>query len=511
LQLAFQQYFTFLFNIVEITTNDGANSSSTTPLWFSIVAAALVIAVYFFGLSVPLMGPDESRYAEVAREMYERGDWLTPTLAGHPWFEKPPLLYWLEIAGYQVFGVNEFAARFGPALCGIGIVVAMWALARTEGELSRGRLTLMTASTLGLIAFSHTAGFDVVLTLTMTCALVCFWKVERSSTAGKLPLIFFYLFTGFAILAKGLVGLFPFASIALYYVASRLMPRRRVLLSLLWGLPLMLLVAAPWHVVMYVWHGSEFIRVYFIQHHFERFTTNRYLHPQPFYFFWWVLPLMALPWAPFVIVRLMSVLNKRKGDRPAASPLFRFALCWVLVPLIFFSFSGSKLPGYILPALPPMLIIAWASLRDRPSKKWTTGVASVAVLSLVISLAATIAYLPAYAGRDTVKQLIAVADSRGYSNARVVTLFMVSYNAEFYARDRLVRDSDGNQMMLQGAQLVLDEINKDGRPVLVLVPAEYVSQLTEYPKVSAEVLANNGRVAIVAVAAKQITSQPPPA
>src|SRR5438477_10866216 len=91
---------------------------------FLTVFAALVLFVYFSGLTVPLMGPDEPRYAEVAREMWQTGDWLTPMLGGHPWFEKPPLLYWLELAACGLFGVTEFAARLGPVLCGFGTIAA---------------------------------------------------------------------------------------------------------------------------------------------------------------------------------------------------------------------------------------------------------------------------------------------------------------------------------------------------------------------------------------------------
>ena len=96
--------------------------------YFWYIFAALTIAVYLTGLSIPLLGPDEPRYSQVAREMFERGDWVTPTLGGFDWFEKPALLYWLQIASYNAFGVTEFAARFGPALFGLGTVSSLWIL-----------------------------------------------------------------------------------------------------------------------------------------------------------------------------------------------------------------------------------------------------------------------------------------------------------------------------------------------------------------------------------------------
>src|SRR4051794_2948286 len=89
-----------------------------TSRWFWATFFILTVFVYLFGLSIPLVGPDEPRYAQVAREMFVRGDWITPTLGGFNWFEKPALLYWLEIGAYNIFGINEFAARFGSALFG---------------------------------------------------------------------------------------------------------------------------------------------------------------------------------------------------------------------------------------------------------------------------------------------------------------------------------------------------------------------------------------------------------
>src|SRR4051812_46068668 len=100
-------------------------------VWWGL--AALVAAVYFYGLSMPFVGPDEPRYAQVAREMFEGGDLITPTLGAHHWFEKPVLLYWLEIAGYKVFGVREFAARIGSALCGLGTIGSLYVLGRSAG------------------------------------------------------------------------------------------------------------------------------------------------------------------------------------------------------------------------------------------------------------------------------------------------------------------------------------------------------------------------------------------
>src|SRR6476659_297327 len=122
--------------MAEITKDTYSSRSSIGRAVF-LPFIALVIFTYFFGLTIPLLGPDEPRYAQVAREMYERSDWVTPTLGGYNWFEKPALLYWLEIAAYNVFGVSEFSARFGSAIFGLGTILSIWVLARyrnVEGE-----------------------------------------------------------------------------------------------------------------------------------------------------------------------------------------------------------------------------------------------------------------------------------------------------------------------------------------------------------------------------------------
>src|SRR2546423_10039876 len=120
----------------EITKSDRSGPIIDRIFW--PVFAILTLAFYFFGLTIPLLGPDEPRYAQVAREMYERGDLITPTLGGFAWFEKPALLYWLEIVSYHIFGVNEFAARFGPAVFGLGTIFALWLLARLRASDRQG-------------------------------------------------------------------------------------------------------------------------------------------------------------------------------------------------------------------------------------------------------------------------------------------------------------------------------------------------------------------------------------
>jgi 4-amino-4-deoxy-L-arabinose transferase-like glycosyltransferase len=510
--------------------------------------AIIIVAVYFFGLTIPLLGPDEPRYAQVAREMFERGDFVTPTLGGFNWFEKPALLYWLQIVSYKLFGVSEFAARFGSAIFGLGTVFSLWLLGRnfTAGTPKRGEekdeksekatdnqqpatndfanwLMLISASSLGLLAFSRGASFDIILTFPVTASLVAYFlfdQTEKKSGFNFYFLLFtFYFFIGVSILAKGLVGIvFPLAIVFFYHILRfELVPSPKFCFSLIWGIPLVLLVAATWYLPMYLKHGWEFIDQFFIQHHFQRYTSNKYAHPQPFWFFWLVLPLMTIPWLPFFLASIWSFIKvqiakfrvqKQENNalpRVPASPLLLFALSWLLVPLVFFSLSGSKLPGYILPALPAACLLTAEFVRRFVQRSRARKIAlqalALATFSVVLILLQFV--VPKYASQDSVKGLIEIAAARGYQNEKVLSLHTISHNAEFYASKRLVRERLGKQRKFLGSVGIAEFMKQNNdKSVLVLVPPEFLKDLLESDQVRSEVLGESGELVLVAVKSK---------
>jgi 4-amino-4-deoxy-L-arabinose transferase-like glycosyltransferase len=510
----------------------------------------IVVAVYLTGLTIPLLGPDEPRYAQVAREMFERGDWVTPTLGGFDWFEKPALLYWLQIVSYKIFGVSEFAARAGSALFGLGTVLSLWILGRKwetannppsdeirnpESELQNREnfanwLALVAASSLGLIVFSRGASFDIILTFPMTAALVSFFIFDLTNSRAAAPaqksglpssvfwLLSFYFFIGVALIAKGLVGIvFPLGTVAVYYLLSRKLPSRTFIFSLFWGTILSLLVAAVWYLPMYRANGWKFVDEFFIQHHFQRYTSNKYQHPQPFYFFFWVLPLMTLPWLPFFFASIWSLIkgifsrqnaaaqSKDKNLPFSASPLLIFSISWLLVPLGFFSLSGSKLPGYILPALPAALILTAEYVRRFVNQSGARRVVLQATALVVLIGVALLAqfFISDFLHEETVKHLIDAANSKGYRGEKILTLHTVSHSAEFYGAGRLVRDADGRQKRLYGVSQVVDEMRQaNAGQILVIVPIVYQHQLLKSDLFEAALLDDNGELAIVLVKAK---------
>jgi 4-amino-4-deoxy-L-arabinose transferase-like glycosyltransferase len=244
-----------------------------------ILLFVIISAFYLYGLGkLPLLGPDEPRYAQVAREMLLNGDLITPTLGHHTWFEKPALLYWMIAAAFKVFGVSEWSARIGPALCGLLTIVAVCRVGREiDREDPRGFAfwsVVVTASCLGLIVFSRAASFDVVITMTTTWSLACFLLHE---TRNKRRLLAgFYVFVGLSLLAKGLVGVvIPFGVVGFYYLLRRAWPSRSVWLSLFWGVPLAVAVSAIWYGPVIARHGWSFVDEFFIQHHFARYVSKK--------------------------------------------------------------------------------------------------------------------------------------------------------------------------------------------------------------------------------------------
>ena len=476
-----------------------------------LLFAGLIFVVYFIGLSLPLVGPDEPRYSQVAREMFERGDWITPTLGGFHWFEKPALLYWLQIASYNLFGVSEFAARFGSALFGVGTVASLWILGKyvekqESGNSFANQLGLIAASTVGIIVFAHGASFDIILTFPITAAMVSFFVYDV--TKRSMWLVSFYFFIGLSLLAKGLIGIvFPFGIVGLYHVLLWKVPGRKLLFSILWGTLLSAAVASLWYLPMYMRHGWQFVDEFFVQHHFQRYTSNKYLHPQPFYFFFWVLPLMTIPWLPFFLASIwklakQSFPDRRSETRSALSPLHLFSIAWLLVPLIFFSFSGSKLPGYILPAVPPAIILTADYIhRFVRSNSWRRYLVPVIALATLAIVLLTVTFLArSFAEADSVKGLFELASQRNLDSLPVLMLHGVSHNAEFYAPGRIVRDEKGKQKTLYGPLEVLREIRiRDGQPVLVLVRQDFAYQLIQSDVMSAEVLKANDEWSLVLV------------
>jgi len=455
---------------------------------------AIIIVFYLYGLGkLPLLGPDEPRYAQVAREMFVTGDLITPTLGHHTWFEKPALLYWMIAGSFKVFGVNEWAARLGPALCGLLTIAALWLIGREiDREEPRGFAfwgVVVTGSCLGLIVFSRAASFDVVITMTTTWSLACFLLHELRNR--RLFLAGFYLFVGLSLLAKGLVGIvIPFGVVGLFYVLRRAWPSRSVILSLFWGMPLALAVSAIWYGPVIARHGWVFIDEFFVQHHFARYVSNKYHHPQPIYFYPVIILMLALPWTPHLIVALAKVRGWKWRGADDLSVVRVFSLAWLLLPIIFFSFSGSKLPGYVLPVIPGIALLVSDRLTRIFNPRWPLVIAGATLVLVVIVLNFGAAR---YANRESVRDLLLLADARGYAGAPVLAQRSDDRSAEFYAYGRVVYRPDGEPLTFD--EITVDEARARGGKFVVMIPIEHVRNVRGVSTI--EVIGDNGKTAVL--------------
>ena len=544
-----------------------------------ILLLSLVCAAYLVGAgALSFVGPDEPRYAQVAREMFERGDLVTPTLGGETWFEKPALLYWLMIGAYATFGAVEWAARLPSALAGLATVGAVvWTCRRVEAfdETARRASSLAfvcgaaAASSLGLLVFARAASFDCLVTAATAWTLAFFFaaEVERNEAARGRLLMSMYVCAGVGLLAKGLVGVVvPGVVVASYYLLRGRFPGRRMLSSVAWGVPVALLIAAVWYAPVIWTHGRGFVDEFFIQHHFARYTTNKYKHPQGFYFYFLILPLLALPWTPALGAAVAEARSWAWRGESAGDRLRVFALAWTLAPLLFFSASGSKLPGYVLPALPGAALLAGEWLARRMMTEEDDGgaarvlrvigimlvmlacagataaaylgEASLFVSSLValpLALGSVMAWRTADRGsrsndavmwiaagtlasvlcaavfatgaagvRHSTRELLARAGERGYGNELVYGLYMFDRTAEFYHAGRVAYDAAGEPLVFDSAHKITELVARQGSgaAVLVMTFPDAVSHLSGDARMDAEVVAANDGVALVRVRAR---------
>jgi 4-amino-4-deoxy-L-arabinose transferase-like glycosyltransferase len=322
------------------------------------------------------MGPDEPRYSQVAREMFERRDFITPTLGGLPWFEKPALLYWLQGLGYSLFGVNEFAARLPSMLAAL---FSIWMVFHTVRRFAGDEPALLAASAMAsslfFIGFAHAATFDMLLTACVTACLCCFLLFERQQHKKWLWLA--YAAAGAGVLAKGFVAPIVIGLAMLSYLVVSGRIKRIAEYRPVAGTTVALAVAAIWLLPVTMIHGYRFWDDFFVQHHLMRFTTSRFHRSGGPLFYVSILLLGSYPWTPALFLKSDSLASAR--------PLKQMAWCWFVSTFLFFSFSQSKLPGYILPLMPAFAMIAALSLHRSPQHPRRATVLFLALHSLMVA------------------------------------------------------------------------------------------------------------------------------
>ncbi len=372
--------------------------------WEFIILCAIGGFLLLYGLApvvggdqLGLVGADEPRYAQIAREMlavhdeacdsvhanlvprsYHRVDLqnslhcllsgtVTPILNGKPWLEKPALYYWRAMGFFREFGVSDWSARL-PSTSGAGFLVVLIFLHmrrfRPGGHLDAA---LITISSIAIFAFARGASTDMQLAAPFCIGMLGWYAWYE--TGKKFWLFDLYFFGAAATLAKGPVAPFLALSIIFLFIALRRewsLFRRTIWLP---GVILYLVMVLPWYIAVQR-RNPTFLRFFLIEQNVQRFATDRYQHHQRMYYYLVVLILGLIPWTILAMRALVDAIQlsfaewkvRRRpipylGHSRAGDAFPEFLVLWALFPILFFSFSGSKLPGYILPSLPPLTIL----------------------------------------------------------------------------------------------------------------------------------------------------------
>lgn len=356
--------------------NGGARAGRRATWLLGVLAAAglaaLAWVMFLHGLGAfGLVGPDEPRYAAIGAEMLAAKNFITPKLLGRPWLEKPALEYWLIAGGDAVRGIGAAGSRLGNALLGLLLALALTAAAaKLRGWRAAGWTAALAVTSVFQFVFARAATTDLPLAAMMTFSLLCLyaWLRPQSAggeTGGRGWLWAAAAFLGLAVLAKGPVAI-VLEAVILILMALRFRrwdwPRRVLSPG---AIGIFAAVTLPWYIAVSV-RTPAFLKVFFWQNNLERFATNRYQHPQPAWFYLPVLFLAVFPWSGWSLLPLRNLFQpaRRAGASAPRDGLLWFLWLWVVVTVGFFSLSHSKLPGYILPAIPAViLLIAFAACR----------------------------------------------------------------------------------------------------------------------------------------------------
>jgi len=326
------------------------------PLARDLFILFITFSFFFITLlgSHALLIPDEGRYSEIAREMLARGDYITPHLNGTIFLDKPILFYWLEALSIKLFGLQEWSLRLWPALFGIAGCMMMYIVGCLLFSRRAGILAAFILSTTILYFLSaHYVNMDLEVAVWISAALLSF--IISMQYDNKRILLLAYVFSGLAVLTKGLIGIVIPALVIGSWGAC--LKRWNLLLKINLGVGLFIIsiITAPWYMLAQR-ATPDFFHYFFITQHFSRFLTHHFNGHQPFWFYLPVVLIGFFPWTVFLFQMLIKKIAW-VGREPKKYQSDLFLLLWILVILLFFSLPSSKIIGYILPIFPPMALL----------------------------------------------------------------------------------------------------------------------------------------------------------
>jgi 4-amino-4-deoxy-L-arabinose transferase-like glycosyltransferase len=354
------------------------------PALFLLLAVACLLLFPLLGTE-GLTDPDESAYAESVREMAERGDWLVPHLYGQPLLDKPILIYWVMGASFRLLGEGELAARLPSALAAIALLLAVWRLGKLvhQSDIAGLLSALVLASSLEFVLLGRAAVTDMLLTLFCTLAILCYVETLWGQGSRLLPLAG-AAFLGIAVLTKGPVGLLiPGMVLGACMAASRGWRRWREIRPFASTL-IFLAVAVPWYAAVAL-QRPDLVQEFFVTGNLGRFLKAEHRPVSPLYY-GVVLLIGFLPWSAFLPGAMGRALAGWKRKDPSQCRLLLPTL-WLLTLIVFFTLAASKLPSYILPALPAAAILAaeplTAWLKPTPAGKRLPGTGAMLLLVIL--------------------------------------------------------------------------------------------------------------------------------
>ncbi len=359
---------------------------NNTGLLWALLGVFLLVWFYMLGART-LVPTDEGRYAQMAREMLASGDWITLRLNGIKYFEKPPLQNWMNALTFAVFGLGEWQARLWTGLSGLlGILMTGYAGAKVFNRQVGITAAMVLASSFYWANMGHVNSLDMGLSGMMTVSLTALLLAQRpgiSASANRNWMLLCWLGMALATLSKGLIGIvLPGAVLVLYTLICRdwaLWQR----LHLVKGTLLFFAVCTPWFVLIAL-KNPEHPHFFFIHEHFQRFTSTVHKRGGPWYYFIPLLLIGIIPWLGSLFSALMQGL---RSDLTLSSSISQFQpkrliLIWAAFLFFFFSISGSKLPGYILPIFPALALLIAADIHHKSAKSLQWAAASFSLLGL---------------------------------------------------------------------------------------------------------------------------------
>ena len=330
----------------------------------------LLLLVLFFGSlyavflgGYPLANPDEGRYAEVAREMVKTGDWVLPRLNDTFYFEKPPLVYWLNALVIQHVGRSEWALRSVPAFFAVlGVICSYLGARGLAGRAAGWIAAFFTATSLLYFIIGHIQILDMPVSALITGTLVCFLLGVREPPGPRRRWWFMGLYAcaALATLSKGLIGLAVPGAVMFFWLLIYNQWRRLLPMYLPSGAAVFLLIAAPWHILA-AQRNADWAWFYFVHEHLLRFTSKIHGRYQPFWYFVPILIAGLMPWPLHLWAGVRKTWQGGWAGRKENADL-GFLLVWAGFIFLFFSASQSKLAPYIVPMIPALTIAGACSL-----------------------------------------------------------------------------------------------------------------------------------------------------